>query len=224
MRYERKYRTEQMDYREVLQMVRSHPMSFRTLYPDRQVNNIYFDTPELHFLHENLHGVAERRKYRIRWYGSDLKAAAQPILEMKCKDGELGDKFSTGLAPLDFADSAHVRAQFAQGFQALHAGRPLGTALAAQDLTPVLLNTYLRSYLVSYNGKFRLTIDRAMRHHAFNARLQPLATACADDAVVVEIKYEDVDDATYQQVAQRLPLRLSRNSKYTIGMLLVANV
>ncbi len=224
MRYERKYRTEDLTLAEVTQIVRDHPMSFRRLYPDRQVNNVYFDTPELHFLHENLHGVAERRKYRIRWYGADTTQALAPILEMKCKDGELGDKFTVALPPLAIANSDLMRAQFATGFKALHAQQPSASLLAAQDLVPVLLNTYQRSYLISYNGKFRLTIDRAMHHHGFNARQQPHRQFAHDEAVVLELKYDQDDDDQYQSVAQRIPLRLARNSKYTIGMLLVANV
>ncbi len=224
MRYERKYRTEDLSLAEVRQIVRDHPMSFRTLYPDRQVNNVYFDTPELHFLHENLFGVAERRKYRIRWYGTDRAVAQQPVLEMKCKDGELGDKFSTELAPLEIANPDLLQARLVTGFAELHAARPLASTLAAQDLVPVLLNTYQRSYLISYNGKFRLTIDHDMRHYAFNARQQPHAQGALDAAVVLELKYDQADDDEYQRVAQRIPLRLARNSKYTIGMLMVANV
>lgn len=223
MRYERKYRTEQLAYAEVVQMVRSHPMSFRTLHPDRQVNNVYFDTPELHFLHENLHGVAERRKYRIRWYGSETQLAASPTFEVKCKDGEIGEKFAVPMAAFRVGEGGQMQEAFNAGFRALHGTHALVTDLAGQDLVPVLLNTYLRSYFISYDGKYRLTLDRAMLHHGFNARQLPLPYPYEDRAVVMEIKYAAADDDGYQRVAQRIPLRLARNSKYTIGMIAVAN-
>jgi VTC domain len=224
MRYERKYRSEDLSFSEALQVVRDHPMSFKTLHPDRQVNNIYFDTPELHFLRDNLYGVPQRRKYRIRWYGHDIVQAAQPVLEMKCKDGELGDKFMADLEALTLGDRAQLAARFAQGYAAIHATQPPLSSLAAQDLEPVLLNTYLRSYFISYNGKFRLTIDREMRHYAFGARQTVLPFPRCDEAVVLELKYDEADDDAFQRVAQRLPMRLARSSKYTIGMLMVGHV
>jgi hypothetical protein len=221
MRYERKYRSEHLDLHEVLQIVRDHPMSFRRLYPDRQVNNVYFDTPELHFLHENLTGVPERRKYRLRWYGSDLDHAAAPVLEVKRKSGEVGDKL---LAPVSACTWSVGGAQLQAGFAAVHAQLPPNSPLGAGDLRPVLLNSYLRSYYISYDGKFRLTIDRDQLFRGFNAHQQVQRLAFEDRAIVVEVKYEAEDDGRFALVGQRIPLRLSRNSKYTIGMLLLGNV
>ena len=224
MRYERKYRNEHLDHSEVLQMVRSHPMSFRRQFPDRQVNNVYFDTPELHFLHENLLSVDERRKYRIRWYGDDILQAKTPILEMKCKNGDLGDKSTVAMPDLSLGDSGQMEAAFAASFESLHATRTLETGLAGQDLIPVLLNTYIRSYFISYDGKYRLTMDRDIHHYGFNARQLPQPFPQIDAAIVLEIKYEEADADGYERIGQRIPLRVARNSKYTSGMLMVGNV
>lgn len=106
MRYERKYRIENLGLTEVRQALRSHPLSFRKLFPDRQVNNIYLDTSDLHFFQENLEGVAERRKYRIRWYGSDLSLAQAPVMEVKLKHGELGEKLMLDLEDIALDGSA----------------------------------------------------------------------------------------------------------------------
>ena len=46
-----------------------HPAGFFSPYPERQVNNVYFDTWDYRAYAENLAGVSERSKVRYRWYG-----------------------------------------------------------------------------------------------------------------------------------------------------------
>ena len=69
MRYERKYRIENVDISLINQIVKMHPAGFRKAYPDRSVNNIYLDTPDFETYRANVAGVSERKKYRVRWYG-----------------------------------------------------------------------------------------------------------------------------------------------------------
>ena len=92
MRYERKYRITASDLAVVLQTVRNHPASFRKIFPDRQINNVYWDTLGLQTYHDNVMGIAERQKFRIRWYGNDVKKIEKPKLEIKKRVNELGDK------------------------------------------------------------------------------------------------------------------------------------
>ena len=93
-----------------------------------------------------------------------------------------------------------------------------------RSLEPALVNTYLRSYLMSYDGRFRLTIDREMRFYAVDKHYRPYRNYASDHAVVVEVKYESEDDVHYDRVGQHLPFRLGKNSKYVNGILLTGNV
>ena len=45
MRYERKYKIEGVSLGIILQSIAMHPAGLSKIYPDRQINNIYFDTP-----------------------------------------------------------------------------------------------------------------------------------------------------------------------------------
>jgi hypothetical protein len=92
MRYERKYRIEDVDIALIKQVIRMHPAGLRTLYPDRQINNIYFDTPDLTTYKENVVGIATRKKYRVRWYSWDPLNVIQPQFEIKYRDNEIGTK------------------------------------------------------------------------------------------------------------------------------------
>lgn len=241
MRYERKYRIEELTVAEIRAQLDRHPAGFRKLFPDRQVNNVYLDTPALQFLGENLAGIAQRKKYRIRWYGSDLREARQPVLEVKIKDTELGEKIVVPLEDfrldsvmalrqavtaqmrhVTFAEELPVRDQAASATEA-SAVDTSRRPLIHLPLEPALINTYLRSYLISSDGKFRLTIDRDMRFYPTDYAFRPYEDFSEDEAVVVEVKYEETDDRLYDEIGQYLPFRLTKNSKYVHGMLLVGN-
>ena len=71
MRYERKYKIENVALDVIIQALKMHPAGLSKIYPDRQINNIYFDTPGLTTYKENVMGIANRDKYRVRWYGWD---------------------------------------------------------------------------------------------------------------------------------------------------------
>ncbi|MEM7036683.1 MAG: VTC domain-containing protein [Bacteroidota bacterium] len=243
MRYERKYRIEALDLESVFGAIRDHALSFRTLYPDRQVNNIYLDTQDLSFFRENLAGIAQRRKYRIRWYGEDIENLTNPILEMKLKDTELGTKIMAKLEDFSISNYAAVQKAINTELRSLTHGEkakdlPPVTSLEKvpesaaavlrrphpiQSLHPSLINTYLRSYFISYDGKFRLTVDRHMRFHRLDQRFAPYRNYAEDDAIVVEVKYEQELDIEYDRVGQHLPFRLTKNSKYVNGVMMIGN-
>lgn len=226
MRYERKYRVLNLSLGEVESWVRQHPLSFRTAFPDRQVNNVYLDTPDLYDFRENLMGLSQRRKFRIRWYGEDLQKAVQPMLEVKVKDAGLGDKLHFPMADFALATPVQLRQEVEARLRALRQG------LAAQDsdtllaalpfgaLRPSLVNTYQRAYYASLDGRFRLTIDHDLRFYNPEFRVLPRQNAMVDPGIIVEIKYEAVHDDAFDIVSRRLPFLLSRNSKYVTGILL----
>ena len=92
MRYERKYKIDHLSKYAVEQAVKLHPAGFRKIFPNRQVNNIYFDTADYQTGLQNIEGVNQRKKYRLRWYGQDLQQIDKPRFETKIKHNELGTK------------------------------------------------------------------------------------------------------------------------------------
>ena len=55
-------------------------------YPDRWVNNIYFDNINLDLFNQSIEGISRRTKVRLRWYG-DFHNIENSILELKLKSG-----------------------------------------------------------------------------------------------------------------------------------------
>ncbi len=268
MRYERKYRVPGDGFEAIRAIVETHPQSFRKQFPDRQVNNIYLDSPDLECYWNNLAGAANREKFRIRWYGEITDKVEFPVLELKRKDGELGSKFSQKLQPFGLAKvrelESEIRKQFqlqscdlrTESFQ-LPAKVPavrirdllprinslkaqieragvysqsaitqemLSAKLRLYNLRPVLLNAYQRSYYVSSNHRYRLTIDRELRSRSLEQHCSCTGRMTYDPAVVIEVKYDFLNDSKYDQVGQFLPFRAGKNSKYVIGMLLTGQV
>ena len=67
------------------EVIKSNSAFMRKIFYPRFVNNIYFDDPSFRFYFENIDGVAERMKMRIRWYGNLTGRIKKPVLELKQK-------------------------------------------------------------------------------------------------------------------------------------------
>ena len=206
MRYERKYRIEDASWREVEAAVLRVPLSFQTSYPDRTVNSIYLDSSDLEALQDNLSGIANRIKYRIRWYGKDLKNVKKPSLEKKIRLNQLGTK--EHFAMPDF----HIE----KGFDLTDF--ILKNSSVGMALQPVVLVQYVRSYYESFDKKVRATIDRELTYFHFQGSLFFENKKVEDEAIVLEIKYAAELDGQLDGVFQNLPFRLGKNSKFVAGM------
>lgn len=206
-RYERKYRISAISQSVVLSILRQHPAGFRTAYPDRWVNNIYFDTPDLAAYRDNVAGVAQRRKHRLRWYGRPLREMQAPVLETKIKNNQLGSKQSI---PMTSTFSVEEKATWLSQARARWG--------YGEELSPTLLNSYHRSYYVDASGRFRLTLDTDMCYGFARA---PFRLPYQDTCTVIEVKYPaELADAA-DALVQGLPFRATKHSKYVTGVELV---
>ena len=211
MRYERKYKVDDINLPLVQQIIKSHPYSFRQNFPDRQVNNIYFDTPDHQTFFDNVVGAPERSKYRLRWYGPIREKISKPRFEIKFKSFLLGSKRVIELDDFHLDDLAAVQVKIAE------------LAPKAGVLKPVLSNAYQRSYYKSLNGLFRITIDSELKFsHAGKSGILGLnGFAHKFPGIIVELKYEDLYDDLANEVMQYIPFRNSKNSKYITGLSMI---
>jgi len=212
MRYERKYKIENLTLPLVEQSVRLHPASFKKIFPDRQVNNIYFDTSDFRTYKDNVRGIAERKKFRVRWYGENLKQIHQPVFEIKIKNNLLGDKISKQVDESDLSNLDVITKQL----------QTLSKAIL--PLQPTLLNSYWRSYYGTSDGKFRITIDSQLRYFSLLEKRKFQSYQLKDKGVVMELKYhQDLDNQT-DRITQHFPYRMSKSSKYVTGIMMNENV
>jgi hypothetical protein len=204
MRYERKFPSSALSAGTLEQLIREHPAGFRKAYPDRRINNVYFDTPGWRTFYENVAGISQRIKYRLRWYGSDSKMIENARFELKKKENLLGTKI---IYPIGENFSLEKAAEIPAAIPGLQ----------GNVLIPTLINSYDRAYYVSFDGRFRLTLDRKLTCSAFNPQIQ-IRRSFPGALRVVELKYRQDDDDRLDEFTQYWPLRLHRFSKYVMGM------
>lgn len=216
LRYERKFLPAGFSIAQVLAFVRQHPALFREGYPERPVNNLYFDTPGLRHYHDHVHGLACREKVRLRWYGEFHGRVERPCLEFKHRQGLLGGKTTHGLPPLTVNggfDRAALAALWAR------ADLPPATRLQLHGVQPVLANRYQRRYFVSADRHFRLTLDWALESYDVRtAGHAPRPVRQDEPRLILELKYDAAHAAAADEVANSFPFRLVRCSKYVLGI------
>ncbi len=215
MRYEVKFVASVTRYHELEQWIRLHPEGFRTAYPPRRVNNVYFDTHDLAAYRENLSGVSRREKLRLRWYG-ERAGAERAVLEVKHRRNQLGWKTLYRVGAIDLETGS-----WASLIRELRGELPGdGRLWLDSHPLPVLINRYDRQYFEHPEGAVRVTLDRNQRvfDQRFVSRPNLSKLSNLPASLVVEVKFGQLARPLGSQVMQGIPIRASRNSKYTIGV------
>ena len=215
-RYERKFTATAHHRSEILQVIKAHPAFFREIYHPRQVNNIYLDTAKMAFFEANRIGVSERKKVRIRWYGDLLGAIQKPTLEFKIKHGLVGDKWSWKLA--DFALNTDFTFHYLKDvYRQSNLPDPVREELTT--IRPTLLNYYQRTYFLSADGKYRLTLDEQLGYHKIGSNSNTfLHKKVTPNQFIIELKYGLDIDNHVETISSKFPFRLDKSSKYVNGI------
>ncbi len=215
-RYERKFALSDLHVSSAEQIVRNHQAYFKEVYAERFINNIYFDTQNLTNYYDNSFGKAQRKKYRIRWYGDLSGEIKNPILEIKIKDALLGIKESFRLSPFVFNSDNFVKAV---KNSLKSSDLPERVREEMNALTPTLLNRYKRKYFIDFSKKYRVTIDSEIEYfhianinHAFKNKFSDR------DSVILELKYSQEDNNNVSAISSQFPFRMTKNSKYVNGI------
>ncbi len=203
-RYEVKYIATPDQWFQIRELLTTHPAGFKTAFPDRIINNIYYDTPDFSTCRDNLSGVSQRKKFRLRWYGSpDIIKDA--IFEIKIKNNALGRKESFKVDNPDHLSMIDSLKNF--------------NLSGSPHLSPVLQNQYLRSYFINMEGNFRLTVDRKIKYQkAIDWKLSNKSHAYEDDRIIIELKFEAADISRQTEITKYIPFRNSKHSKYVTGI------
>jgi hypothetical protein len=212
-RYERKFVARGYILADVLALVRRHPAAFREAYPPRWVNNVYFDTPSLRDYHAHVSGTPERSKTRVRWYGQPNGEPVNAVLEKKLKRGLVGGKTSVALTPVILSKPSTV------AWSKAFADPQLAEAwrFSLRNLLPSLFNSYRRHYFLSSDGCFRLTVDSDLRFSGLESSHEHSSSDCTYPPII-ELKFHPNHADSAPSISAHLPLRLSRCSKYILGL------
>jgi hypothetical protein len=211
-RHERKFLLEGVTLAEAESLIKRHPAGFVTAFPERAINTLYLDTPELGFYQLHTQGVSPRQKVRLRWYGASQGGAIQASLEFKLKQGQVNGKLTYPLPGFGF-DGAPVA-----GWR-LGAGLPEAVAAQCRGLEAVLMTRYRRRYYRAAGGSFRLTLDYGLDFTSISRELAlPPTKPLAFPHLILELKYAVNDQLQADRITQGFPFRLARFSKYATGL------
>ncbi|MBN2044868.1 MAG: VTC domain-containing protein [Anaerolineales bacterium] len=215
-RYERKFMVDQIDHHQAIALIKRHPYLFYQPYPPRFINNFYLDTPEMDNYEDNVCGASDRRKVRLRWYGSLFGNIEKPTLEFKIKRGLVGTKRLYPLGGFTLREGYHAKElrQFAG-----HPNLPAEVRLVLLTQQIVLLNRYYRYYFATHDNRFRLTVDTGLSYYRiahFGNRFIHSQTDCRN--IIVELKYDNGQEIEANYVSGFFPFRVTKSSKYVIGI------
>ena len=201
---------------EINSWLSTHKYGFKDHHPDRWVNSLYLDLPNLACFEENLSGINNRKKVRIRWY-NELENANNATLEFKHRRSGKGYKvcFDTSM---DIASkSCSWKKTLKQSYRALP---DKGKALWVSEHSPVLICRYKRKYLVSKDDNIRATFDESMHIYdqRYRDRVNINKSQSLGDYVLLELKCDDVYEKELGDLVSSCPLRPTRHSKYVNGV------
>ena len=218
LRYERKFIFPNIHLDDLIQVLYLNSFCFSEIFHERKINNVYFDDYNLSFYRQNVIGVGNRFKYRLRWYGDDFSKVNSPVIEIKRKYGLLGDKARHKFKNFNFTIGDNGISELHEVLMA-KLDKDLFYRNKFYQLQPSLLNSYKRRYFLSFCGRFRITLDYNQEFFNPNyANYKASRRTIEDRGIVLELKYNIDDDNDARLISQEFGARLSKNSKYITGI------
>ena len=215
-RYERKFRVEGLPNKSISHIVKMNPFHFSEVFSPRNVNNIYFDTIDKVSYFDNVDGLSDRFKVRIRWYGELFGPIEKPVLEIKIKRNLLGSKYSLKLKPFSLIQGFSM-SDILEVLEKSEVSELIKRHMAS--LEPTLVNRYSRCYFLSLNKKFRITLDNNLEYFPVCASGNSFLHNLSEKLVtILELKYAERDNNYASEITQHFPFRMTKNSKYITGI------
>ena len=205
-RYERKWVFDSIDHNQLFILLNRSNFLFMNQFADRQVNSIYFDDENYSSIIQNIDGISEKKKYRLRWYG-DFKIIANPTLEIKSKKG-----FEVYKKNFDFPKIANFNLLNYNDIEKIEFLINANFSFK-NKLIPILTTHYLRSYFISSNKLIRSTVDRNLKSLLlYKNRNLNIIKEYKD--IILEFKYDlDLDEYVRNNLGH-ISSRFSKNSKF----------
>ena len=210
-RREIKYVIDIENYNKLYLWIKKNSKGFIEQFQPRIISNIYFDTLNFNLLNENLAGLPDRYKVRLRWYDS-LNYINDANLEIKIKKNQLGwkkrKKFQIRKEINNFSkqDIKKLILFNVDNSEKNH----------LKNLEAVLINNYKREYYVSFDKKIRLTIDKNFKifNQIGKKFLNNSDRSTYNQNIILEIKLDNEFLDDIHGLFNDIPFRASRSSKY----------
>ncbi len=220
LRYEVKAACRSLDLPRVRTELQLMSCGLRPLHATRTVQSLYFDTDAGRAVGENLAGISDRRKVRLRFYGEDTDVV-QAQLEVKERRAGLGSKRVAKLPPGLRVQGAET-SRFPASVLAHFDGTAEECAWWADQLRAhrtAQWIRYRREYWETAAGNVRVTLDSKLEAFdlRYAARINDRAPSPLPAVAVIECKAAASARAAVEALVHALPLSVGRCSKFMLA-------
>ena len=215
-RLEIKYTAPETEYHRLFHWVKHHSHGFFVHYPDRIVNNIYFDSQDYSSFWETLSGFSSRTKVRYRWYGESF-LPEEGVLEFKNRKNQYTWKDSYKLS----IDLLKTSTSWEAFFKSLEGSLSHEARCRFQENPlPILINCYKRNYFINRDHTIRITLDTGLKifDQRYSSSPNLNRKAILPSSVILELKFSEEKREEISQIFKEMPVSMSRNSKYVFGV------
>lgn len=208
-RFERKFIFRRLCSRNVEVYIKLNIAGFNEIFHQRFINNIYFDTLGFENYYDNIDGIANRVKYRIRWYDDFFSGSKNAVFEIKRRFGSLVEKQSLPLKNFNLNPKIDINNYFKRK------SKKWGVNIINNNnLIPVLINRYHRKYFLSRDKNFRVTIDSNIEASPIHQHTKFNFIPIYESSVILELKYDEKCSSNVESITNSFKTRLNKNSKY----------
>ena len=214
-RFEIKYEVQKQNF---LKIYSNFLKKFRIFkeYETREVFSLYYDDINLNSLLDNVAGISQREKFRLRWYGKE-ENISDANFEIKKKKNKLTTKIvikpNKKIEKKDIAYLFLRKDIFDKYFQ-----NSLLNEIFLKKINnlikPRLITNYKRDYF-KFDNNLRFTFDYSINYKLYNDKFKVWKK---DDKSIIEIKCKENKLDYYKKILKSIPLITKRNSKYVKGM------
>ena len=184
-----------------------------------EIRSLYFDDYRDSCMEENESGIDQRKKFRIRTYGSD---AAVIHLEIKEKVRGLTKKSACDLTRQEY--ESILTGELPLAFDPRKPLNQLQLQMRMTGMQPKAIIVYERSAFVCPLGNVRITFDRNImaskyRETLFEETVSGLVPVLPVGMHILEVKYDEFLPDYISEVLELGNLRQTAFSKYYLGRL-----
>ena len=207
-RYEKKYLIDKSERIYVQELIRNNKFLFKEKFKKRKVRSIYFDDLNFSSYYENIEGLSDRTKYRLRWYGDTFKESSNAQFEFKIKCNKTNSKeiFKVNNIHFDIKDNCKTILE-----KTLNSINNNEFKYILKKLRPIVFVEYERIYFESFCRNIRLTYDNKL---SFRRASNPRIKSSIFKYDVIEIKYASYNEEKFLKYIPYFQKRATRNSKY----------
>ena len=215
LRYERKFLIDNFIVNNLRDLNSFLPIELNRHYNQRIINSIYYDTFDYKLSQENINGLFERKKIRIRYYGLCEKLT-YPRLELKIKFGLIGEKRFFTLDKNILKENKFSLAN--ERIKNLN----INDINLLKIIEPKVIVSYKRDYFISSCNRYRLTLDRNIKFKSFSKN--NIRNNFSSEfyyrfnKTIIEFKYSLIDEDDASKITRNLPSRLTSSSKYLLAL------